>query len=58
MLYYCGYTKTMGDVDSGSTITDYMEQERERGKAAEFVWGLAGWSIGLMHVCFAACIHF
>uniref|UniRef100_A0A4W4ERG6 Ribosome-releasing factor 2, mitochondrial n=1 Tax=Electrophorus electricus TaxID=8005 RepID=A0A4W4ERG6_ELEEL len=31
MLYYSGYTRTIGDVDDGDTVTDYMAQERERG---------------------------
>ncbi|KAM9307399.1 ribosome-releasing factor 2, mitochondrial isoform 2-T2 [Pholidichthys leucotaenia] len=31
MLYYAGYTRTLGDVDDGDTVTDFMTQERERG---------------------------
>lgn len=31
MLYYSGYTNSLGNVDDGNTIMDYMEQERERG---------------------------
>uniref|UniRef100_A0A8C4QUS0 GTP dependent ribosome recycling factor mitochondrial 2 n=1 Tax=Eptatretus burgeri TaxID=7764 RepID=A0A8C4QUS0_EPTBU len=31
MLYYAGYTRSMGDVDDGDTVTDFMAQERERG---------------------------
>ncbi|KAG9488099.1 hypothetical protein GDO78_007737 [Eleutherodactylus coqui] len=31
MLYYSGYTRALGDVDDGDTVTDYMVQERERG---------------------------
>ena len=31
MLYYAGRTHKMGDVDEGSTVTDWMVQERERG---------------------------
>ena len=31
LLYFAGVTKSMGDVDSGDTVTDYMAQERERG---------------------------
>ena len=42
-LYYAGLTEEMGDVDRGDTITDYMEQERERGititsAAVTFPW--------------------
>lgn len=31
MLFYSGMINTMGEVDKGDTVTDYMEQERERG---------------------------
>ncbi|XP_059830528.1 ribosome-releasing factor 2, mitochondrial [Hypanus sabinus] len=31
ILYYAGYTRTLGDVDDGDTVTDFMTQERERG---------------------------
>ncbi|XP_078035691.1 mitochondrial ribosome recycling factor 2 isoform X2 [Augochlora pura] len=31
MLYYSGLIKCMGEVHHGNTVTDYMEQERERG---------------------------
>jgi elongation factor G len=31
MLYYSGYTHVLGDVDDGTTVTDWWEQERERG---------------------------
>lgn len=31
MLYFAGVTKKIGDVDSGTTTTDYMSQEMERG---------------------------
>ncbi|KAF7662189.1 hypothetical protein LDENG_00243570 [Lucifuga dentata] len=31
MLYYSGYTRALGDVDDGDTVTDFMIQERERG---------------------------
>lgn len=31
MLYYSGFTKHLGDVDHGDTVTDYMEEERNRG---------------------------
>jgi elongation factor G len=31
MLYYCGRTRQAGSVDDGTTITDWMDQERERG---------------------------
>jgi len=31
MLFYTGRTHRMGNVDEGTTVTDWMEQERERG---------------------------
>nr|XP_050865023.1 ribosome-releasing factor 2, mitochondrial isoform X2 [Vespula vulgaris] len=31
MLFYSGLIKNMGEVHHGNTVTDYMEQERERG---------------------------
>ncbi len=31
ILYYTGRTHRLGNVDDGTTITDWMEQERERG---------------------------
>lgn len=31
ILFYTGLIHKMGDVDEGNTVTDWMEQERERG---------------------------
>ncbi|MES9975265.1 MAG: GTP-binding protein, partial [Candidatus Thiodiazotropha sp.] len=31
ILYYAGRTHQLGSVDSGTTVTDWMDQERERG---------------------------
>src|SRR5580692_9168923 len=31
ILFYSGAVHKMGDVDDGNTVTDWMEQERERG---------------------------
>ncbi|CAI4553916.1 CEI_1a_G0028570.mRNA.1.CDS.1 [Saccharomyces cerevisiae] len=43
MLYYAGISKNIGDVDTGDTITDFLEQERSRGitiqsAAISFPW--------------------
>ncbi|OQR78730.1 ribosome-releasing factor 2 [Tropilaelaps mercedesae] len=43
MLFYSGYTRTMGEVHDGDTVTDFMPQERERGititsAAISFPW--------------------
>ena len=31
ILFYMGYTHRIGEVDDGSTVMDWMDQERERG---------------------------
>ena len=31
MLYYSGFTRRIGNVDEGSTVTDFLEAERRRG---------------------------
>ena len=31
ILYYSGYTRRIGDVDEGSTVTDFLPAERARG---------------------------
>ena len=31
ILFYTGRTHRLGSVDDGTTVTDWMEQERERG---------------------------
>ncbi|XP_071080467.1 ribosome-releasing factor 2, mitochondrial-like isoform X1 [Haliotis cracherodii] len=31
MLFYSGYSSHIGNVDSGDTVMDYMDQERDRG---------------------------
>lgn len=43
MLYYAGVSKHIGDVDTGDTMTDFLEQERSRGitiqsAAISFSW--------------------
>ncbi|KAF7560504.1 hypothetical protein G7046_g3645 [Stylonectria norvegica] len=45
MLYYSGVTQRVGDVDSGNTVTDFLDLERERGitiqsAAITFHWPL------------------
>src|SRR6476469_3940885 len=44
ILYYSGATSRIGEVDDGSTVTDWMTQEQERGisitaAATSFGWG-------------------
>lgn len=43
MLYYSGITEEIGEVHDGDTVTDYLEQERQRGititsAAVTFPW--------------------
>jgi len=43
MLYYSGFTRRLGDVDEGSTVTDFLPAERARGitiqsAAVTFSW--------------------
>jgi elongation factor G len=43
ILYYAGVTRRMGEVHDGSTVTDWMQQEQERGisitaAATTFEW--------------------
>ena len=43
MLFYAGKTKSLGEVHHGTTVTDYLSQERERGiticsSAVAFNW--------------------
>ncbi|KAK5118355.1 hypothetical protein LTR62_002869 [Meristemomyces frigidus] len=47
MLYYSGYTRRIGDVDEGSTVTDFLPAERARGitiqsAAISFTWPPSG----------------
>ncbi|TKX22995.1 ribosome-releasing factor 2 [Elsinoe australis] len=47
MLYYSGFTRRLGDVDEGSTVTDFLPAERARGitiqsAAITFTWPPGG----------------
>ncbi|XP_074851531.1 ribosome-releasing factor 2, mitochondrial [Carettochelys insculpta] len=51
MLYYSGYTRALGDVDDGDTVTDFMVQERERGitiQSAAVTFDWKGYRINLI----------
>ncbi|KAF7250563.1 Ribosome-releasing factor 2, mitochondrial [Varanus komodoensis] len=51
MLYYSGYIRTLGDVDDGDTVTDFMAQERERGitiQSAAVTFDWEGYRINLI----------
>jgi elongation factor G len=43
ILYYSGVTSRLGNVDDGSTVTDWMEQEQERGISITAAATTFGW---------------
>jgi elongation factor G len=44
ILYYSGVTSRLGNVDEGSTVTDWMEQEQERGISITAAATTFGWN--------------
>jgi elongation factor G len=44
MLYFAGFTKRIGNVDEGSTVTDFLKMERERGITIQSVCIPFGWN--------------
>jgi elongation factor G len=44
MLYYVGYTDRIGNVDKGSTVTDFLETERRRGITIQSSCIPMGWN--------------
>jgi elongation factor G len=53
ILFYSGATSRLGEVDEGSAVTDWMQQEQERGisitaAATTFGWGSPGHVINLI----------
>src|SRR3954469_12340545 len=44
ILYYSGVTSRIGEVDEGSTVTDWMEQEQERGISITAAATTFGWN--------------
>uniref|UniRef100_A0A2K5WX80 Ribosome-releasing factor 2, mitochondrial n=1 Tax=Macaca fascicularis TaxID=9541 RepID=A0A2K5WX80_MACFA len=51
ILYYSGYTGSLGDVDDGDTVTDFMAQERERGitiQSAAVTFDWKGYRVNLI----------
>ena len=51
ILFYSGVTSRIGEVDDGSTVTDWMEQEQERGisiTAAATTFGWKGHVVNLI----------
>lgn len=61
VLYYTGRTYRLGNVDDGTTVTDFMDQERERGitiQSAAITCEWKGYQINLIdtpgHIDFTA----
>lgn len=50
ILFYTGKTHRLGDVDEGNTVTDWMEQERERGITIVSAAVTAEWKGHLINV--------
>ena len=44
ILYYAGVSSRLGNVDEGSTVTDWMEQEQERGISITAAATTFGWN--------------
>ncbi|KAJ2878367.1 Ribosome-releasing factor 2, mitochondrial, partial [Coemansia asiatica] len=43
MLHYAGYTRSIGDVDDGDTVMDYLPAERQRGITIQSAAITFGW---------------
>ncbi|KAJ2331524.1 Ribosome-releasing factor 2, mitochondrial, partial [Coemansia sp. RSA 2673] len=50
MLHYAGFTRSIGDVDDGDTIMDYLPAERERGITIQSAAITFGWRDHQLHL--------
>ncbi|KAJ2550206.1 Ribosome-releasing factor 2, mitochondrial [Coemansia sp. RSA 1933] len=50
MLHYAGFTRTIGNVDSGDTVMDYLPAERERGITIQSAAITFGWRGHQLHL--------
>jgi len=50
ILYYAGVTSRLGSVDDGSTVTDWMAQEQERGISITAAATTFGWKNHLVNL--------
>ncbi|KAJ1667070.1 Ribosome-releasing factor 2, mitochondrial [Coemansia sp. RSA 1813] len=50
MLHYAGFTRTIGNVDSGDTVMDYLPAERSRGITIQSAAITFGWRNHQLHL--------
>ncbi|KAJ2374266.1 Ribosome-releasing factor 2, mitochondrial, partial [Coemansia sp. RSA 2607] len=50
MLHYAGFTRRIGDVDSGDTVMDYLAAERARGITIQSAAITFGWRSHQVHL--------
>ncbi|KAJ1949776.1 Ribosome-releasing factor 2, mitochondrial [Linderina macrospora] len=50
MLHYAGFTRSIGDVDDGDTVMDYLPAERERGITIQSAAITFGWNNCQLHL--------
>ena len=50
ILYYSGVTTRIGEVDEGSAVTDWMQQEQERGISITSAATTFGWGSPVRHL--------
>ncbi|KAJ1817686.1 Ribosome-releasing factor 2, mitochondrial, partial [Coemansia sp. RSA 2598] len=50
MLHYAGFTRSIGDVDDGDTVMDYLPAERERGITIQSAAITFGWRDHQLHL--------
>ncbi len=50
MLFYAGYTRMIGNVDTGNTVTDFLPQERARGITIQSACIPLGWKNSLINL--------
>ena len=49
-LFYSGKTHRIGDIDSGNTVMDYLDEERSRGITIVSAAATFKWADGLIHL--------
>ena len=49
-LYYSGKTHRIGEIDNGTTVMDYLDEERERGITIVAAAAAFPWQSGMIHL--------